>query len=56
MKHALAALVLGAPAQAVPLLAAGLGRRPWALGAATGPALPELREALPFQSAFPVRP
>ncbi|MFE3764278.1 hypothetical protein ACFXPI_21265 [Streptomyces sp. NPDC059104] len=45
--RALAALVLVAPARAVPLLAAGLGRRPRALDAATGPRNPAAR-ALPF--------
>ncbi|MFI8347645.1 hypothetical protein [Streptomyces sp. NPDC085596] len=34
--RALAALVLVAPVKAVPFLAAGLGRRPWALDAAAG--------------------
>ncbi|WP_328946130.1 hypothetical protein OG259_36470 [Streptomyces sp. NBC_00250] len=49
--RALAALVLVAPAQALPLLAAGLGHRPRALGAITGlrkPAGP----ALPFDKGL----
>ncbi len=45
--RALAALVLVAPAQAVPLLAAGMGRRPRALDAAAGFRSPK-DSALPF--------
>ncbi|MFE0450048.1 hypothetical protein ACFW2D_01880 [Streptomyces sp. NPDC058914] len=46
--RALAALVLVAPAQAAPLLAAGLGRRPRALAAAAGFPRPAESAAFPY--------
>ncbi|MGW9449713.1 HEAT repeat domain-containing protein [Streptomyces sp. NPDC055632] len=49
--RALEALVLVAPAQAAPLLAAGLGRRPRALGATTG-LLDPRHHAFPYDSGL----